>query len=81
MLSIYPVMLLTVHGEQKVRIMMKRGGGILQDHMDKMIEQSNLVDEESQEQEEKGQGHYNWPSPYTGFWMIFGKNSHLKNIL
>lgn len=41
-------------GAQKVKVMMKRGGGILHDHMEKMIQQSNFIDEENPEQEEKG---------------------------
>ena len=56
-------------GQQKVRVMMRRGGGILQEHMYNMIQQSNLMDDES--------------TQTTGTWsrliLLFSVNLHYHN--
>ena len=38
------VLLVAVKGARKVAIMMKRGGGMMQEHMLTMINDSNLID-------------------------------------
>ena len=48
--------LVAVKGQKRIRVLMKRGGAALMDHLKKLLESSQLVDEISQHPDERGKG-------------------------
>ena len=62
--------LLAVKGARKVAVMMKRGGGMMQEHMLTMINDCNLIDHTHPEERGKWIAGYSWAEVIVKRWYI-----------